>query len=62
MDKKKGGFLRGIVDNFRSSVSSGAHSGLKSSIDALEIDEPLRPENFELTQVCVFKFLINTIL
>lgn len=54
MDKKKGGFLRGIVTNFRSSVSSGGvHSGSKS-IDILEIDEPLRPDNFELTQVSYF--------
>lgn len=55
MDKKKGGFLRGIVDNFRSSVSSGVHSGSKG-IDILEIDEPLKPEHFELTQVVRYGF------
>ena len=59
MDKKKGGFLRGIVDNFRSSVSSGGvHSGSKG-VDILEIDEPLRPTDFELTQVCSLLFLLS---
>lgn len=57
MDKKKGGFLRGIVDNFRSSVSSGVHTGLKSGSDILEIDEPLKPDNFELTQVCSLLYI-----
>lgn len=56
MDKKKGGFLRGIVDNFRSSVSSGVHSGSKG-IDILEIDEPLKPDHFELTQVSTFQYV-----
>lgn len=56
MDKKKGGFLRGIVDNFRSSVSSGGvHSGSKG-IEILEIDEPLKADHFELTQVCILHY------
>jgi len=56
MDKKKGGFFKGIVDNFRSSVGSGGvHSGSKG-IEILEIDEPLKPDHFELTQVVRYGF------
>jgi hypothetical protein len=56
MDKKRGGFFRGIVDNFRSSVSSGGSTHSLGTAagkggELLEFEETLRPEHFDLTEV-----------